>query len=431
MALVSVTMTGIAMFSDMGIAQSVIQNKRGDDPSFLNTAWTMHVGRGFVLWLVACALAWPVALYYQKGDPMAHQLIWVLPVVGFTSVLSGLCSTSLFTLSRKLELKTLTFIDLASQIFSLTVTITWAIISPSIWALVAGNLASYAVRLPLSHWINKAHPNRLEWDKTVVKEITRFGTWIMFSTMVTFLALNLDRILLGRLLSLGELGLYSMALNLASVGVQVVINLNNSVLFPLVTKFRDDEKLMVQRSIQARKVILLVGGSISTAFFILAPLFFRYCYDPRYAGAGIIAQWLSIYIFVNILLSSMDYVTMALGHTRHYFVSRVLTVSGYAFAVPGYHFAGLPGFILGICCGVLAAHLFLVFMLPALRWQMLMQSGVFSLIFLLYGGAFAIFLQMKAGSLGSTQEILWSLVAALLPCTVAGLISMKSIREFK
>ena len=222
-----------------------------------------------------------------------------------------------------------------------------------------------------------------------------------------------------------------MALSFARVGVEVVISLNNSVLFPLVTKFRDDESVLVKRSLQARKIILLVGGSISTAFFILAPLFFRFCYDPRYAGAGRIAQWLSIYIFVNILLSSMDYVTMALGHTRHYFVSRVLTVSGYACAVPGYFYAGLPGFILGICCGVLAAHVFLVFMLPSQRWQMLAQSGVYSLIFLLYAGIFTLLLQVKAASLGSTQEILWSLLAALLPCAVAGLISMKSIREFK
>ena len=45
MVLVTIFMQGIAMFSDIGIIPSIIQNKRGDDPRFLNTAWTIQVIR--------------------------------------------------------------------------------------------------------------------------------------------------------------------------------------------------------------------------------------------------------------------------------------------------------------------------------------------------------------------------------------------------
>src|SRR5262245_32046351 len=43
----------LAALSDVGIEQAVIQNKRGDDPTFLNTAWTVHVLRGVLLWFGA------------------------------------------------------------------------------------------------------------------------------------------------------------------------------------------------------------------------------------------------------------------------------------------------------------------------------------------------------------------------------------------
>jgi len=48
-------MTGLTMLSDTGVPQSIMQNKRGEDPDFLNTAWTLNLMRGVVLWLIACA----------------------------------------------------------------------------------------------------------------------------------------------------------------------------------------------------------------------------------------------------------------------------------------------------------------------------------------------------------------------------------------
>ena len=73
MALIGVIITGLALFSDFGIGPSIMQNKRGDEPAFLNTAWTIQILRGAVLYLGCCALAWPAAVFY--GEPtLAHFL---------------------------------------------------------------------------------------------------------------------------------------------------------------------------------------------------------------------------------------------------------------------------------------------------------------------------------------------------------------------
>src|SRR3989442_984776 len=62
MALVAVFLSGLQMFSDVGIRPSIIQNRRGDEPDFLNTAWTIQVIRGTALWLLSCLIAWPAAM---------------------------------------------------------------------------------------------------------------------------------------------------------------------------------------------------------------------------------------------------------------------------------------------------------------------------------------------------------------------------------
>lgn len=59
MTLVNVILVGLQMFSDFGLVPAISQNPRGDDPDFLDTAWTIQVIRGGGLWLMTCLLAWP------------------------------------------------------------------------------------------------------------------------------------------------------------------------------------------------------------------------------------------------------------------------------------------------------------------------------------------------------------------------------------
>ena len=92
MATVSVFLTGLQMFSDIGIGPNIIFSKRGDDPKFLNTAWTIQVIRGSALFLLSGLVAWPVAVWYAEPS-----LLSLLPICGFTSCIQGLTSTSLVT----------------------------------------------------------------------------------------------------------------------------------------------------------------------------------------------------------------------------------------------------------------------------------------------------------------------------------------------
>src|SRR5580698_1557146 len=96
MALLTTIIVGLTLFSHIGLEDSVIQNPRGDEEPFLNTVWTIQVFRGIGLWLVVLILAWPVARFYDQ------RLLWLLPFVGFATVISGFSSPSLLSLSRHL-----------------------------------------------------------------------------------------------------------------------------------------------------------------------------------------------------------------------------------------------------------------------------------------------------------------------------------------
>ena len=96
MALVTVFIQGMVMFSDVGIGPSIVRSPRGDDPVFFRTAWTLQILRGALLWMIGCAGALPFAAFY--GEP---QLAWLVPVVTFNALLGGFNSTKLFRQERQ------------------------------------------------------------------------------------------------------------------------------------------------------------------------------------------------------------------------------------------------------------------------------------------------------------------------------------------
>lgn len=384
MALVNVFMHGMQMFSDLGLGANIIRHARGREPAFLNTAWTLQIIRGVSLWLIASALAFPVAGFFAASDPAAASLSTLLPVAALVALIGGFNSTGIFLFNRGMDLRRLTGLELISQLVAVLVMIAWALLSPTVWALVAGNLAASVARLILSHAWNPGPANRLAWDRSCLDEMFHFGKWVFLSTLVAFLAGNLDRILLGKTLSLAELGVYSIAMTFARVGIHVSSRLGSTVIFPLLSRLQDDPARLVDACLRARQPVLWLSGAVCVGFALVAPLFFTALYDPRYAGAGAIAQWLALYVWSHVLNATMDRIPLSLGQPRLLFSANLLTTAGTFMAVPGFALAGLPGFILGMVCANLLAHAYLVSRLPLGRERMWRQDVGFTLGLLLY-----------------------------------------------
>jgi len=97
MTLLTTIIIGMNLFSHIGFEDNVIQSPRDDEEPFLNTTWTIQVLHGVELWLVMTMVAWLVARFY---DP---RLRWLLPVVGFESIISGFSSPAYFRYPDTLE----------------------------------------------------------------------------------------------------------------------------------------------------------------------------------------------------------------------------------------------------------------------------------------------------------------------------------------
>jgi O-antigen/teichoic acid export membrane protein len=311
MALVNVFVVGLQLFSDIGIGPNIIQSDRGDDPQFLNTAWTVQVSRGLILWIAACLVAWPLAHFY--GRP---QLTFLLPVTGFGALIGGFESTRLFTQNRRLALGRLTALEVITQLTGVVVMLTIAALTHSVWSLVFSSLASAAVKTTLSHTLLPGKPNRFAWDPTARKTLFEFGRWIFFSTALAFLSGQSDRLILGKLVSNATLGIYAIAVNLAALPATIISQLSNRILYPLTAAARrEGGKAWTSIRANHSRLLLLLAPIIAMGV-VLAPPAVSLLYRQPFWEVGPLAASLSIGTWLGAVSTSYTIVLMAAGAPR-------------------------------------------------------------------------------------------------------------------
>ena len=347
MSLVQVFIMGLEMFSDVGIIPGIIQNKRGDEPAFLNTAWTVQVGRGIMLWIFACIIALPASQFYH--EPMLMQL---LPVSGLTALISGLNSTKLATENRRLAVGKLTILELGSYILGLIVIVVWAWLSPSVWSLVGGGIVGAVAKMILSHVYLKGERNRLHWDKEAFRSLQQFGRWIFLSTVLTFFAGQGDRLVIGRLLDVKALGIYTVAITMARLVNETIMKLGSKVLFPSYSELIRERPEQLYAALRKTRLFLIAGSWVASLFLmVFGEKLINFLYDDRYADAGWMLKVLPINSLVGVLIFTYDNALLAMGKTLT--MTSLLAVQVgielTAMIVGGYLW-GENGVIIGISC---------------------------------------------------------------------------------
>ena len=234
MNLLTVFMQGMQMFTDVGIRAAIVQHKRGNDPTFLNTMWTLQVIRGIGIWLVAIPLGFVAASVY--GNPM---LALYMPVMAFSALLDGFQSTAVHTADRNLQIGRLALMQLVTQITKVVFMVVAAYIFGSVWVLVIGSVLQVLMDTIGSHLFLGGIRNRFCWDAESRRTVSKFGRWIFFATILTFLAGRGDALILGKVMNPDEFGLFSMAFSLAFLLPQAISNLSGMVLFPLYSRLME------------------------------------------------------------------------------------------------------------------------------------------------------------------------------------------------
>jgi len=403
MALINVFMQGLQMFSDVGTGPAIVQSRRGDDPAFLDTAWTIQCIRGTLLWLGSWAIAVPAAAFF--GQPL---LAWLIPAAGFSALLGGLEATSMHTLQRHLRLERLTVVDLVCQVVGIAVAVAGALLDRHLygadhagaaWVFVGANLVAAVVRVALSHLALPGIRHRFRLEKAALSELLSFGRWVFVSTMLTFLAGQADRLVFGKLIPLDLFGVYGIAATLAMLPTLAVLKLGSSVAFPAYSRLAAQGGLGPVLG-RVRLPLLLGGGAIVSGLFACGPGLIHLLYDDRYAEAGWILQFLAASAWFQILEATCGAALLAMGRVPWMAAGSAAKLAALVLLIPlGFHLDGFRGALLGLVLAEAAKYLVAaggvaVLRMPGFR----LDAGVTALVVAIAAAGFGTSVLVGAGA---------------------------------
>ena len=194
MATVMASVVVVEVFSEVGLKQSVIQNKRGAEESFLNIIWWISSLRGVILYIIGYFIAPFICDFYEKPE------LLLLIRVGFLSILfNGFLSPRVHVLEKEMRFKKWVILMQGSGVLGVLIAIVLAFYLQNVWALVFGYIAESFVRCALSYLFVPIKP---QWNlnRVFLQDILTFSKRMFGLPILTMLFLQTDVFVIGKVL---------------------------------------------------------------------------------------------------------------------------------------------------------------------------------------------------------------------------------------
>ena len=355
LAAMSTLYFGLVMFSDMGIWQSVVKSENGNEPRFLGTAWAAQLARSMVLVLLVCLMAIAVLVLSQSrwiqpssvyADP---RMPWMMASFSVCALLQGLESMKLATAQRNLHGAYLARLELLSQLAAMVTTIGLTWWTRSVWSLMVGTMVYSLARTWMSHFYLPGQDVRPCWDPVHAREIIGFGKWIFMSSVIGFLAANIEKLILAALLTATSFGLFSIASTLLAAVVGVYASLNGHVVFSSMSQaLRGNRADMVRMYGRVQRIADVLLGGLAGVMIMSGQWAIWILYDPRYEQAGWMLQTLGVGLLA-LRYQVVEQLMFATSQPAWVSGNNVLRALGLLIGVPaGFALAGERGALLAV-----------------------------------------------------------------------------------
>lgn len=160
------------------------------------------------------------------------------PLIRFASLkllLVGLASVPLALLNRALRFKQVATIMAGSTVLSASITITLALNGGGAWAPLVGNTAHGLFQLLGAMLLGSYRPRGgFAWRR--IASMARDGVKLAGAISIGQLTRNLDYLILGKVTSLGALGTYRVAFDLAMMPSMIVLQVVNRASLPIYAR---------------------------------------------------------------------------------------------------------------------------------------------------------------------------------------------------
>lgn len=283
---VALTVQAILMtVADFGLSSDLIRSTEPERKA--PTVAVLGLVTGGVLTAIMVLTAPLVAS--ALGSPQAAPVIAVLAV---TLVLAGAGVVPFAMLQRRFDQRRIFVIAVVDFAVSTAVTLVLLVLGTGVMALAVGRLAAHSVTLVLQFAFAKVRP-RWHVDRELVRPILGFGVPVAAANLLSWGLLNIDNVVIVRLLGPVALGFYVLAFNISSWPMSAIGQVVRSVALPAFSRAdAQHDTGTLSRAVALAWTVALPAGALLAV--LSAPLI-TFVYGEKWSPSAAVLAALGLF----------------------------------------------------------------------------------------------------------------------------------------
>lgn len=296
------------ILAEFGIGTAVLQMHELDRRvvAQLNTVSVVVCTLAFI----GASAASPLIAGFFHSDKLVPLIIvnsTALFVTGFQAIPVGL-------LQKDMNYRLLSFGEAALVLVQAILTVLFAWLGYGYWALVGAAVSGKAVAAALAvYW--RPHPFAIPRPKEIAPAL-HLAWHVTVGRLAWVLYSQADGIIVGRVMGDSVLGMYRLAINLASAPAEKIAFLIMRVVGPLFAKVQNDLAAVRRYFLIVTETLALSVFPLTFGLAAVAPEFVTVVLGPQWAGAVEPVRWLAVFMGIRTMNSLITQVLTSLRYTR-------------------------------------------------------------------------------------------------------------------
>lgn len=305
------------MFTDFGMGGAVVQMK-DLTKSDISSIFSLTIYIGIFLASLFFLASYPIASFY--GDPKLISVCQIMCI--------GLLFTSFNIIPNALlfKEKKFRFIAIRTVIIQIIIgvaSIIAALCGAGVYALLIDTIFSGFLIFLVSYHIYKIKFSfKINWDP--IKKIASYSLYQFGFMLVNYFSRNLDNILIGKYISLKELGYYQKSYSIMLMPVQNITNVITPALHPILSDYQNNKDFIKEEYNKILKILSALGFPISIILFFCADEIIIILFGGQWTPAITPFRILSITIGFQIIGSTVGAIYQAMNATNWLFLVGIL-----------------------------------------------------------------------------------------------------------
>ncbi|WP_136637811.1 oligosaccharide flippase family protein [Pseudooceanicola onchidii] len=311
-----------AGLSEFGLAQAVVQ-RRHITHREVSTLFWIGMLIGCCVTLMFALIATPVARFFDTPD-----LVPIFRVLSLYVLFSVLAAHYVSILRRRMQIRMIEVSGFGAALASAVLAAVAAWMGAGAWALLIQllgaevlNFATLAIR---SKWLPSWPDRAWRRDLSTARSALNFGGFLAAERVVMEVMHNLQTVLVGRVFSQLEAGLFFRSQTISRMPQRRVVSPMSGVFLPTLSRVQDDPagfRAIYHRQVSRGNLVIVPLGLILCS---CADVISGFLLGPDWAATAPIMAVMGGNVATSLSLSSLAWCLVATGHSKQFFLARLL-----------------------------------------------------------------------------------------------------------